>query len=142
MLERARQNVRQFKLDERIRIDKANARAMSYLSASFSAVMSNSIIHHIPEPRDAFSEIVRVAAPGASIFVRDLMRPADLAALNNLVAAYAGDANAHQQKMFGDSLHAALALDEVQTLVAAHGFDSATVRQTSDRHWTWSASKR
>ena len=45
--------------------------------ASFAAVMSNSIVHHIPDPRTVFAEIARVAAPGATIFVRDLLRPAD-----------------------------------------------------------------
>ena len=52
---------------------------------------------------------------------------------------YAGAANAHQRKMFGDSLHAALSLAEVQSLVTTLGFHAATVRQTTDRHWTWAA---
>jgi hypothetical protein len=35
-----------------------------------------------------------------------------------------------------------LTLDEIRQLVAALGFEPATVRQTSDRHWTWTARKR
>ena len=54
---------------------------------------------------------------------------------------YAAGANAHQQQMFAESLHAALALAEIRELVAALGFDSADVRQTSDRHWTWQTKK-
>jgi hypothetical protein len=57
--------------------------------------------------------------------------------LQRLVASYASDANDHQRQMFADSLHAALTLDEIRQLVATHGFDPATVRQTTDRHWTW-----
>ena len=55
---------------------------------------------------------------------------------------YAGDANAHQQQMFADSLHAALSLDEIRRLVSTLGFDSADVHQTTDRHWTWTSRKR
>jgi hypothetical protein len=75
------------------------------------------------------------------LFVRDLLRPADEAAVAHLVATYAGNANVHQQKMFGDSLRAALTLGEVRDLVATLGFDPATVQQTTDRHWTWTARK-
>jgi ubiquinone/menaquinone biosynthesis C-methylase UbiE len=99
--------------------------------------MSNSIVHHIPDPRTVFAEIARVAAPGATIFVRDLLRPANKATLNHLVETYAGGANEHQKKMFAESLHAALTVQEVRDLVAAAGFDPAGVRQTTDRHWTW-----
>jgi ubiquinone/menaquinone biosynthesis C-methylase UbiE len=139
MLAVGQENVCRLKLDRRIRLEKVNARAMPYASASFAAVMSNSIVHHIPEPRFVFSEIVRVAAPGATLFIRDLLRPSDAATLRQLIDAYAGDANEHQRKMFAESLHAALTIEEVRTHVAAHGFDPSAVRQTSDRHWTWSA---
>lgn len=103
--------------------------------------MSNSIVHHIPEPKLVFSEMIRVAAPQATLFVRDLLRPANRAALDKLVQTYAGSDNDHQRKMFAESLHAALTLDEVRALVAVHGFGPETVQQTSDRHWTWSAGK-
>ena len=41
---------------------------------TFGAVMSNSIVHHIPEPASVLAEMVRVAAPGGLLFVRDLLR--------------------------------------------------------------------
>jgi hypothetical protein len=68
------------------------------------------------------------------------MRPPDKATLNHLVETYAGGANDHQKKMFAESLHAALTVDEVRDLVAAAGFDPGGVRQTTDRHWTWAIS--
>ena len=58
------------------------------------------------------------------------------------MTTYAGDANAHQQKMFADSLHAALSLDEIRRLVSTLGFDFADVQQTTDRHWTWISRQR
>ena len=139
MLRVGQANVDREKLTERIRLQLCDAKRMPFADASFDAVMSNSIVHHIPEPFAVFKEMVRVVKPGGLLFVRDLLRPIDETALRGFVQTYAGDANAHQQKMFADSLHAALTLNEVQAMVTRLGFDAATVRQTSDRHWTWSS---
>jgi ubiquinone/menaquinone biosynthesis C-methylase UbiE len=139
MLDLGRQNVLRAGLQDRLQLEQVDAKQMPYPAASFGAVISNSIVHHIPEPRLVLAEMVRVLAPGGVFFVRDLLRPADDATVRHLVAAYAGDANAHQQQMFADSLRAALTLEEVRGLVAGFGFDPSTVQQTTDRHWTWTA---
>ena len=141
MLALARDNVAEAGFTKRIRVEKANGRRMDYPDGAFPAVMSNSIVHHIPQPIETLREIVRVCSKGGTIFVRDLMRPPDRATLDHLVQAYAGGANEHQKKMFAESLHAALTLDEIRALVAQCGFDPATVRATTDRHWTWGARK-
>ena len=96
-------------------------------------------MHHIPAPFAVFAEMARVVKPGGVLFVRDLLRPDDDAALAGFVKAYAGDANAHQQKMFADSLHAALTLEEVPAWWRCLGFEPTAVQQTSDRHWTFAA---
>jgi ubiquinone/menaquinone biosynthesis C-methylase UbiE len=137
MLDVARNNVRLAGFEGRIKLQLADAKKLAFPTGSFPAVMSNSIVHHIPEPRNVFVEIARVAAPGTTIFVRDLLRPADAATLGDLVNTYAAGANDHQRKMFAESLYAALTVDEVRELVSAIGFDPAAVRQTTDRHWTW-----
>src|SRR4051794_6741996 len=112
MLQVGADNVRRAGLEGRIRLERVDAKRMPFADGQFGGVISNSIVHHIPEPAGVLAEIVRVLKPGGRLFVRDLMRPADETLLRRLVAAYAGDANAHQQQMFADSLHAALALDE------------------------------
>jgi hypothetical protein len=76
---------------------------------------------------------------GGALFIRDLLRPDDDATVRLLVQTYAGEANTHQQKMFDDSLRAALTLDEIRAMVENLGCDPATVKQTTDRHWTWAA---
>ena len=141
MLTLARNNVVAAGFSERIRIERANGRKLDYATASFAAVVSNSIIHHIPEPFDCLAEIVRVCATGGRIFVRDLFRPNTLEELQHLVETYACSANAHQRQLFSQSLHAALTLEEVQTLVGRIGFAKECVQRTSDRHWTFSALK-
>jgi SAM-dependent methyltransferase len=103
--------------------------------------MSNSIVHHIPEPAGVLQEALRVLAPGGWIFFRDLLRPETGEDVQRLVQTYAGQESARQQKLFDDSLRAALSLAEIRTLVEPLGFDPETVQATSDRHWTWSGQK-
>src|SRR5262249_24123022 len=132
-----RANVRRAGLEGRIRLECCDAKRLPFGAHSFAAVISNSIVHHIPEPGPVLKEMARVVAPGGVLFVRDLLRPADEATLPQLVAVYAGAANAHQQQMLADSLRAALTLEEIRGLVAGLGYDPAGVKQTTDRHWTW-----
>lgn len=139
MLAVGRSNVARAGLVDRITLQLCDAKQLPFAAASFAAVISNSIVHHIPEPAAVLAEMVRVLQPGGVIFVRDLLRPADLPTLQHLVKTYAGEANDHQRQMFADSLHAALTLAEVQGLVTRLGFPAESVQQTTDRHWTWSA---
>ncbi len=141
MLKLARANVERADFADRIRIENANGRRMVYPDAHFSAVVSNSIIHHIPEPGECFAEMIRVCSPGGQLFVRDLHRPETEPELDHLVRTYAGDANPHQRRLFAASLRAALTLDEVRALVGDRGFAPDSVSLTSDRHWTFSAVK-
>ncbi len=141
MLEVARANVEAAGLGERIRLERIDAKRLSYDDGRFDAIISNSIVHHIPEPRTVLAEAARVVKAGGRLMVRDLLRPADERVLDDLVETYTGDANDHQRQMFRESLHAALALEEIRELVAALGFPPNDVEQTSDRHWTWVAEK-
>ena len=139
MLKLAMTNLKKSGLSERIEILKANGRSLNFPSGQFDAVISNSIIHHIPDSYPCFAEMIRVCKPGGHLFVRDLLRPDSTVELDRLVQLYAGDANEHQRKLFSDSLHAALTLNEVQSQIVQLGFPPNTVQQTSDRHWTWRA---
>ena len=137
MLIVARKNIDDAGFGERIRIKLANGRKLPYANDIFSAVVSNSIIHHIPQPFDCLAEIVRVCRTDGYLFVRDLLRPNTLEDLQHLVRTYAAGANPQQRQLFSQSLHAALTLEEVQELVGRLGFAKECVQQTSDRHWTF-----
>jgi ubiquinone/menaquinone biosynthesis C-methylase UbiE len=141
MIALAKRNVTLAGFQDHITVAKADAKGFTYPTGHFGAVISNSIIHHIPEPLACFAEMHRVCTPGGTLFVRDLLRPPDADTLRRLVDTYAAGANDHQRSMFADSLHAALTLDEVRELVGRLGYRPETVQQTSDRHWTWAEAR-
>ncbi len=139
MLDLARLNIEVNGLIDRISLAHVDSKALPYDDEAFDLVISNSIVHHIPEPASVLADAVRVLKPGGRLFFRDLLRPVDEATVEHLVATYAGEADAHQRQMFDDSLRAALSLDEIREIVTALGFAAESVTATSDRHWTWAA---
>ena len=141
MLRIAQENVVRAGLADRITLERADAKTKSLFAGRFAAVISNSLIHHVPEPGSVLAEAVRAAAPGALLFFRDLLRPPDDAAVKRLVYQHARQATHDQQQLFDASLRAALSLDEIRQLVLALHFDRLGVRTTSDRHWTWTTRK-
>lgn len=136
MLQVGQRNVIREGLQTHIKLEQIDGKSLPYAGGTFDWVISNSIVHHIPDPLPCLREMWRVLASGGLWFVRDLLRPADLPTLQHLVQTYAGDANPHQRQMFDDSLHAALTLNEVQELLRVLNLPAAWVSQTTDRHWT------
>ncbi|MBI1248600.1 methyltransferase domain-containing protein [bacterium] len=141
MLDIARINVDIGGVIERVQLIRIDAKQLEWEDGFFTGVMSNSIIHHIPEPLGVLKEAVRVVEPGGWVFFRDLVRPESQEQLEHLTRTYCGNEVEAAQKMFAESLHAALSLGEMQAMVTSLGFDAETVQLTSDRHWTWAARK-
>jgi ubiquinone/menaquinone biosynthesis C-methylase UbiE len=141
MLDLARYNIEIAGVARQIQLGQVDAKRMPYPSGMFDAVISNSIVHHIPEPVVVLREFIRVVRDEGLVFIRDLIRPPSDSEVALLVKLYAGGESEHSQRMFDDSLRAALTLDEVRALVSSFGYDPRDVNATSDRHWTWSARK-
>src|SRR6266436_5237853 len=59
MLAVGRENVRKAGFSDRIRLERQDAKQLPYPAEFFGAVISNSIVHHIPEPSAVLAEIVR-----------------------------------------------------------------------------------
>jgi ubiquinone/menaquinone biosynthesis C-methylase UbiE len=137
MLELARRNVAEAGLTDRIECMQADAKALSWPDGRFEGVISNTIIHHIPEPLHALVELARLVAPGGTLFVRDLARPATNEEVAALVATYAGGESRSAKALFEASLHAALTVPEVRAIARAIGLPENGIAMTSDRHWTW-----
>ncbi len=141
MLQLARNHLESAGLTERIMVSLQDAKQLPYPDGRFAGVISNSIVHHIASPLDALREAVRVVAVGGRLFVRDLMRPPSRAQAKAFVEMYAANEDEHARTLFFDSLCAALTLEEMRDLVAQLDFDPLSVQATSDRHWTWSATR-
>lgn len=120
---------------------QARAQRLPYRDGVFPLVVSNSLIHHLPEPGLAIREVWRVLAPGGWVFIRDLFRPASTSELTHLVGTHAAGESETARRLFAESLHAALTVEEVRRLVVPLGVPSDTVWANSDRHWTWCCRK-
>ena len=136
MLKLGLENVEKAEVRSQINLELVDAKAMPYTDSYFDMVISNSIIHHLPDPLPFLREVRRVLKPNGAIFLRDLFRPQDEAIRDNLVEMYAGDCNSHQKQLFSDSLHAAFTLAEIQTMMETAGLEGARIYESSDRHWT------
>ena len=99
-------------------------------------VISNSIVHHIPEPKSVLREAIRILKPDGLLFVRDLMRPETNQQVEHFVQSYTGNENADQQQLFRQSLHASLTVKEVAGMLAELHVPTQCVAASSDRHWT------
>jgi ubiquinone/menaquinone biosynthesis C-methylase UbiE len=151
MLEVARKNVVDAGLEQRVTLQKIDAKSTHFPDASFSSVVCNSIIHHIPEPVSALAEMWRVLRPGGTLFVRDLARPDSDATVQELVNRYEGapaDASerarqsfVRQRALLDASLRASLTVPEVAALARSCGMPDGSVSMTSDRHWTLTCKK-
>jgi ubiquinone/menaquinone biosynthesis C-methylase UbiE len=150
MLALGAQNVQRARMQGRICLTRMDAKATTWSPRTFDAVISNSLVHHIPDPRTVIEEMWRLVADGGVLFVRDLARPSDAAQVEALAERYAsapeGEASsadseggmmfARQRALFVASLHASLTVDEVRALTAPLGVPGEAVGMTSDRHWT------
>jgi ubiquinone/menaquinone biosynthesis C-methylase UbiE len=139
MLDLARYNIAGSSMELRIQLHHGDSKQLRFEDAMFDGVISNSLIHHIPDPRTVLAEIVRVCKPGGRIFVRDLYRPDSMDKVELLVQSYTAQETPYNQQLFRQSLCAALTLEEIRQMVRKLGFGPETVQMTSDRHWTWSA---
>lgn len=142
MLRVGLENLAKEGLRARILLLRARAGDLPFEDASAGLVMSNSLIHHLPDPAAAFREMCRVTAPGGVVFIRDLFRPPSDEELDRLVRVYAADATASQRRLFADSLHAALTVDEVRAMLATLPLTATSLTTTSDRHWTLAATRQ
>ncbi|HEV2199059.1 MAG TPA: class I SAM-dependent methyltransferase [Bryobacteraceae bacterium] len=118
---------------------RGDAKNLPFAAGSVSLVTSNSLIHHVPDPRDVFREIARIVNSAPSqprVLVRDLVRPHSEADLSALVEKYSAGWSRPQRRLYEDSLHAALSLEEVRECAATAGLRGVRVEQITDRHWS------
>ena len=136
MLELARYHIEINHMLDRIQLHRTDAKKLVFGPGFFDAVISNSLVHHLPQSEAFFAEALRVLRPGGLLFVRDLFRPASQEQVEALVAQHAGNESPRSQQLFRQSLQAALTTEELAKILAALGVDAQCIQMTSDRHWT------
>ncbi|MCA9320301.1 MAG: class I SAM-dependent methyltransferase [Planctomycetes bacterium] len=119
---------------DRIAYLRADVKSLPFEDASYDAVFSNTVMHHIPDPLPFLREARRVLRPGGALLIRDLFRPDEPELALALVAKHAADASPYQQELFRASLHAALTTDELDAIAKNAGLTGYEITLDSDRH--------
>jgi ubiquinone/menaquinone biosynthesis C-methylase UbiE len=135
MLKFGREAVRRAGLEDRIRLIKGYLPGAVPPLAAYDAVMSNSLLHHLAEPRVLWESAKRWGKPGAPVFVMDLIRPDSPEEAARLVDQYAADEPEILRRDFHNSLLAAYRLEEVREQLRAAGLAGLDLRAASDRHF-------
>lgn len=136
MLRLAARNIEYAGLQTQITLESVDAKQLQFPPRQFDLVLSNSLVHHLPDPLSFLQGVDRILKPNGALLLRDLIRPPDLATVESLVDAIGPEYDTRQRQLFQDSLKAAFTLEEVRDLVAQAGLRGVTVEQSSDRHWT------
>lgn len=100
----------------------------------YELVVSNSLLHHLPEPSVFWDAVKRLSSPGSFVFVMDLLRPESEEEAKRLTALYASSEPGVLQRDFYNSLLAAFEEDEVRAQLAASGLAHLETERISDRH--------
>ena len=100
----------------------------------YDALVSNSLLHHLPDPSLMWSTVKKYAASRAPVFIMDLVRCATVAQARQLVDVYAADDPEVLRTDFYNSLLAAFEIIEVRDQLDDAGLSSLRIEQVSDRH--------
>jgi len=143
MLRRARERLEKetaapdvtFRVAPRVTFRLAYLPDPSLPAGEWDAVISNSLLHHLPDPRALWSSVAQLGAKGAAVQVMDLMRPESESEAQRLVDRYAEGAPDILREDFYNSLLAAYTTVEVSKQLLKAGLDRLKIETPSDRHW-------
>lgn len=123
-------------LDDRIALVQEQLPGAHLPHELYDAVISNSLLHHLHNPMVLWQSVAAYAAPGAPVFIMDLMRPATPERARQLQLQYAAGEPEILRQDFYNSLCAAYTPEEVRGQLQAAGMAQLRVEVISDRHLT------
>jgi len=135
MLERAAERLAGEGRDLHVRFRQAYLPDASLPRSHWDAVVSNSLLHHLPNPSALWDSVLQIGAPGAAVQVMDLMRPESEAEARRLVDTYTPGAPDILREDFYNSLLASYTTEEVSAQLLRAGLDDLKIDTPSDRHW-------
>lgn len=134
MLDLGRESVTAAGLDSRVSLILTRLPDLPKLPP-FDAIISNSLLHHLPDPGVLWDCVKTCGKPGAAVFIMDLFRPASEEKAREIVEANAADEDPILKEDFYNSLLAAFTPDEIHAQLAAAGLSGLKFSLPSDRHW-------
>jgi ubiquinone/menaquinone biosynthesis C-methylase UbiE len=134
MLHYGRQAAEKAGVGERVQFVQGRLPEVSLPREKYDVLISNSLLHHLPEPAVLWDCLKRYGVSGAPVFIMDLFRPATRDEAAALVKQYAGEEPEILQRDFFNSLLAAFDPSEVRLQLAQAGLDALQVAIVSDRH--------
>lgn len=105
----------------------------------FDAVVSTAALHHFHDPAALWDSMRVAAAPGAYVFLQDLMRPESPEVAQAFVDQYSAGEPEVLRRDYYNSLCAAFTPDEVHAQLITAGFTDFTITPVTDRHLTITA---
>jgi len=134
MVQLAEQTIQQAGLSDRVRIRCERFQDLAGVNQA-DAAMSNSLLHHIPNPLQFWHKLRLIVKPGSPVLVMDLLRPESPEAAQAIVDQYAKDAPDILRRDFYNSLLAAFTEDEIAAQFAQMNLTTLLVDVLDDRHW-------
>ena len=134
MLDYGRQAIREAGLEGRVQLHSGYLPGVTLPRPSYDTIVSNSLLHHLPDPMILWREVRRLSRPGSGVFVMDLLRPGDRRRARELVRNYCGDEPEILRRDFYHSLLAAYGPEEVSDQLREADLAHLEVRTVSDRH--------
>ncbi len=104
------------------------------LCRRYDTILSNSLLHHLPDPSLLWREIQRWGLRQAAVLVMDLERPASRLEAKALVERYAAEEPQILRRDFFNSLCAAFSEAEIRVQLLETGLKDFYVERVSDRH--------
>ena len=136
MLAEARRRVAREGLSDRITLIEACLPSVRLPVEKYALVFSNSLLHHLHEPAALWDTVLQHTAPGAPVFVADLLRPRSEAHWHALTQRYSAGEPDVLRRDFRHSLAAAFTVEEVLGQLDRAGLEQFRVEAISDRHLT------
>lgn len=98
-------------------------------------VISNSLLHHLPNPLQFWQKIRQLVRPGAPVLVMDLLRPESPEAAQAIVDQYAANESDILRRDFYNSLLASFTEDEIGSQLARMNLTRLLIDIPDNRHW-------
>lgn len=119
--------------DERLRLHVGRVPDTGLPSGAYGLVLSNSLLHHLPDPQALWAAVRAHGAPGSAVFVGDLFRPESPEMAQATVDRWSSGEPEVLRIDFFNSLCAAFTPDEVRAQLKEAGLP-LSVEIVSDRH--------